>query len=140
MHFENLFFTPWSTYATNWNGLNDFGRTTQGSFLWSLVKIRWAVSEKKSFEWKSVRTHSRTDGRRTMTVTIAQSEHTVLRWAKNSKKSISFNPSILTPFQINILYILLRVVNWVRYASIYTATFVMQLMHYIRCSISTKIA
>ena len=26
LHFENLFLTPWPTYATNWNGLNNFDR------------------------------------------------------------------------------------------------------------------
>jgi len=26
MHFENLFFTPWPTFASNYNGLNTFGR------------------------------------------------------------------------------------------------------------------
>ena len=26
LHFENLLLTPWPTYATNWNGLNNFDR------------------------------------------------------------------------------------------------------------------
>ena len=26
LHFEKLFLTPWPTYATNWNGLNNFDR------------------------------------------------------------------------------------------------------------------
>ena len=26
LHFENLFLTAWPTYATNWNGLNNFDR------------------------------------------------------------------------------------------------------------------
>ena len=39
---KTYFLTLWPTYATNWNGLNNFDRgpTTQGSFLWSLVKIQ----------------------------------------------------------------------------------------------------
>ena len=51
LHFENLYFDP-VTYLCNqsepfeqlWKG------TTQGSFLWSLVKIQWAVSEEKMFK------------------------------------------------------------------------------------------
>jgi len=26
MHFENIFLTPYPTYSTNWNGLNNFDR------------------------------------------------------------------------------------------------------------------
>jgi len=26
LHFDNQFFDPWPTYATNWNGLNNFDR------------------------------------------------------------------------------------------------------------------
>jgi len=48
---KTYFLTPWPTYATIWNGLNNFERgTTQGSFLYSLVKFPLAVQEKKSFE------------------------------------------------------------------------------------------
>ena len=61
---KTFFLTPWPTYATNWNGLNNFGRlTSQGSFLLSLVKIQWVVSEEKMFKLKSLRTTQ--DGRRT---------------------------------------------------------------------------
>ena len=44
--FWKPFFTPLPTYATNWNGLNNFGLgITQGSFLWSLVKIKSLIVE-----------------------------------------------------------------------------------------------
>jgi len=47
-HFKTFLLTPWPTYVTNWNGLNNLN-TTQGSFLWSFVKFPLAVQE-MSFE------------------------------------------------------------------------------------------
>ena len=60
---------PWPTYAINLKRLNNFDRgTTQGLFLWSLVKIQKAVSEEMLFKGiVDARTDGRTDDwRRTM--------------------------------------------------------------------------
>jgi len=89
LHFENLIFDP-VTYLCN--QLKQFEqlwqRTTQGSFLWSLVKIQWVVLEEKLFkEIVDAPTHGRTHGQTgTMdegqwAITKAHLEHSVLRWA-----------------------------------------------------------
>jgi len=87
---KTYFLTPWPTYATNQNHLNNFSRgppMDHSCWVWS-----------KSNEWfqrrrclsKTVYGRRTThDGRRTMTddgqrpVTIAHPEHFVLRWTKN---------------------------------------------------------
>ena len=58
---KTYFLTLWPTYATNWNGLNNFDK---GSFLWSLVKIHQVVLEEMLFkEIVDARTDARTHAR-----------------------------------------------------------------------------
>jgi len=68
LHFENLFFDPWPTYATNWNGLNNFDRGPHRDHSCEV----WSKSNKR-FQRRCClkklltdgRTHGRMDGRRT---------------------------------------------------------------------------
>jgi len=92
LHFENLFFDPWPTYATNWNGLNNFDRgppRDHSCEIWSTSNKRF----QRRFCLKKLlthrRTHAHTDRRRTPDIEGSQKltehkhEHFVLRWAKN---------------------------------------------------------
>ena len=76
-HFKNLFIDP-VTYLCNqleWFEQLWYG-TTQGSFLWSLVKIQWVVSERRCLGKKVYARRTTTDdGQRP--VTIAHPEHFV---------------------------------------------------------------
>jgi len=75
----------WSTYATNWNGLNNFDRGPPRDHSCEV----WSKSNKRFQRrccWKKLLTHGRTDGQ-TMddgqwAITKAHLEHFVLRWAK----------------------------------------------------------
>jgi len=70
LHFENLFLTLWPTYATNWNGLNNFDRGPPRDLsceVWSKSN-KWFQRRcclKKLLRLKSLRTTH--DGRRTKT-------------------------------------------------------------------------
>jgi len=88
---KTYFLTPWPTYATNQNHLNNFGRgppRDHSCEVWS-----------KSNEWFQRRRclSKKVFGRRTTDdgqspVTIAHHEHFVLRWAK---KTNGFSPSVI---------------------------------------------
>ena len=87
LHFENLFFlTPWPTYATNQNHLNNFGRRPHRDHsckVWSKSN-EWRCLSKNVYARRTTDDGRRTtddDGQRP--VTIAHPEHFVLRWAKN---------------------------------------------------------
>jgi len=81
---KTYYLTPWPTYATNQNHLNNFGRGPRSDHFCEV----WS----KSNEWfqrrrclsKNVYARRTTtdDGQRP--VTIAHPEHFVLRWAKNT--------------------------------------------------------
>ena len=104
---KTYFLTPWPTYATNQNHLNNFGRgppRDHSCEVWS-----------KSNEWfqrrrclsKKVYGRRTTDDGRQMTtddgqrsVTIAHPEHFVLRWAK--KLSITLSVTPLTKLLLNL--------------------------------------
>jgi len=83
LHFKNLFLTPWPTYATKWNSLNNFGRGPPRDHSFEV--------RSKSNDWFQMRRclSKKVYGRRTTTddghrpVTIAHTEHFVLRLAKN---------------------------------------------------------
>jgi len=86
---KTYFSTPWPTYATNWNGLNNFGRGPprhHSCEVWSKSNVRFQRRRCLSKKVDGRRTTH--DGRRTTTddgqrpVTIAHSEHFVLRWVK----------------------------------------------------------
>ena len=84
LHFEKLFLTPWPTYATNWNGLNNFDRgppRDHSCEVWSKSNNRF----QRRCSLKKLLTDGRTDdGRRTPDIEGSQklTEHFVLRWAK----------------------------------------------------------
>ena len=108
--------------GTVWTTL--IGGTTQGSFLWSLVKIQEAVSEEMLF--KEIVDGRTTDIERSQKLT----EHFVLRWAKNDippnpKLSMIFYPPPLPEKAIgtNICPSLNVVTN-------YMAVFSVSLKHY----------
>jgi len=108
---KTYFLTPWPTYATNWNGLNNFDRgppRDHSCEVWSKSNKRF----QRRCRLKKLLTHARTHGRTTdaghwritkahlstscsgelkslrttddgqSPVTIAHHEHFVLRWAK----------------------------------------------------------
>jgi len=79
--------TSWPTYATNWNGLNNFDRgppRDHSCEVWSKV-----VSEEMLFkEIVDARTHARTMDDGQWAITKAHLEHFVLRWAKNGQDSV----------------------------------------------------
>jgi len=107
---KTYFLTPWPTYATNWNGLNNFGRgppRDHSCEVWS-----------KSNEWfqrrsclKKMLTHARTMDDGQWAITKAHLEHIVLRWAKKlmddrrltlcsgELKSVSGNPPLHRKYQ-----------------------------------------
>jgi len=80
---KTYFLTPWPTYATNWNGLNNLVEEHLG-----IIPVMFGQNSTSGFReevvWMKKLTHLRTAERRT--VTKAHSEHFVLRWAKNSTK------------------------------------------------------
>jgi len=62
LHFENLFFTPWPTYATNWNGLINFDRGSPRDHsceVWSKSNKRF----QRRYCLKKLLTHRWTHGR-----------------------------------------------------------------------------
>jgi len=83
---KTYFLTLWPTYATNWNGLNNFDRgppRDHSCEVWSKFN-KWFQRRcclKKLLTHG--RTHARTDaGRRTLKDHKSSLEHFVLRWAK----------------------------------------------------------
>jgi len=81
--------TPWPTYATNWNGLNNFGRGTPrdpSCEVWAKSNERFQRRIRLN-EKVYAHTHwmTRKTDKEQWTVTIAHSEHFVLRWAKNER-------------------------------------------------------
>ena len=82
---KTYFLTLWPTYATNWNGLNNFDRgppRDHSCDVWS-KSIKWF---QRRCCLKKLLTHARTHAR-TMddwqwAITKAHLEHFVLRWAK----------------------------------------------------------
>jgi len=100
--FENCilkpyFLTLWPTYATNWNGLNNFDRGPHRNHsceVWSKSN-KWFQRRcclKKLLT--DARMDARTDdGQRTPDIEGSQklTEHFVLRWAKNHKNQSPFN-------------------------------------------------
>ena len=80
---ETYLLTPWPTYSTNWNGLNNFDR---GPLRDHSCEV-WSKSNKRLQRrccLKKLLTDGRTDGRRTPDIEGSQklTEHYVLRWAK----------------------------------------------------------
>ena len=62
---KTYFLTPWPTYATNWNGLNNFDRGPSRDHsceVWSKSNKRF----QRRCRLKKLLTHARTDGRRTL--------------------------------------------------------------------------
>jgi len=84
LHFENLCLTPWPTYATNQNHLNNFGRRTpmdHSCEVWLKSNEQFQRRRCLSKKVYARRTmHDQDDGQRP--VTIAHPEHFVLWWAK----------------------------------------------------------
>ena len=87
---KTYFLTPWPTYATNWNGLNNVDRGPprhHSCEVWSKSKKRFQMR----CSLKKLLTHARTDartddGQRTPDIEGSQklTKHFVLRWAKKS--------------------------------------------------------
>ena len=82
---KTYFLTSWPTYATNWNGMNNFGRgPPRDRFYEVCLKSNERFQRRKCLRKKL----TTDDARRTTThdgqrpVTIAHPEHFVLRWAK----------------------------------------------------------
>jgi len=80
---KTYFLTPWPTFATNWNGLNNFDRGPPRDHSCEV----WSKSNKRFQRrccLKKLLTHTRTHGRRTLDIEGSQklTEHFVLRWAK----------------------------------------------------------
>jgi len=84
---KTYFLTLWPTYATNWNGLNNFDRVLprdQSCEVWSKSNKRF----QRKFYLKKLltdgRTNGRTHGRRTPDIKESQklTKHFVLRWAE----------------------------------------------------------
>ena len=86
---KNYFLTPWPTYATNWNDLNNFDRgppRDHSCEVWSKSNKRFQRRCCLKKLLTDARTDGRTDdGRRTPDIEGSQklTEHFVLRWAKN---------------------------------------------------------
>jgi len=79
---KTYFLTPWPTYATNQNHLNNFGRgppRDHSCDVWS--KSNEWFQRKRSLSKKVYGQRTTDDGQRP--VTIAHPEHFVLRWANN---------------------------------------------------------
>jgi len=91
---KTYFLTPWPTYATNWNGLNNFDRgppRDHSCEVWSKSNERF----QRRCCLKKLLTHGRTDGRtddgrRTLKDHKISLEHFVLRWAKKLKSNLAF--------------------------------------------------
>jgi hypothetical protein len=88
---KTYFLTLWPTYATNWNGLNNFDRGPPRDHSWEVWSIsnewfqRRRCLSKKVYGGRTTHDRRRTktdDGQRP--VTIAHPEHFVLRWAKKA--------------------------------------------------------
>jgi len=81
---KTYFLTPWPTYATNWNDLNNFDRGPPRNHSCEV----WSKSNKRfqRCSLKKLLTDARTHGRRTPDIEGSQklTEHFVLRWAKNA--------------------------------------------------------
>jgi len=99
--------TPWPTYATNWNGLNNFddrGPPRDHSCeVWSKsnkwFQRRCCLKKLLTDGRTDARTHARTDdGRRTLKDHKSSLEHFVLRWAKKTNQ-----PECYNKFKINLI-------------------------------------
>jgi len=86
---KTYFLTPWPTYATNWNGLNNLDRgppRDHSCEVWSKSNERF----QRRCCLKKLLTHARTDartpddGHRTLKDHKSSLEHFVLRWAKKA--------------------------------------------------------
>ena len=88
LHFENLVFDRWLTYATNCNDLNNFGKgTTRDHFceVWSKFN-EWFQRKKLFKEIVDAQTDTWTLDDGQWAITKAYLEHFVLRWAKKKQK------------------------------------------------------
>jgi len=105
---KTYFLTLWPTYATNWNGLNNFDRgppRDHSCEVWSKSN-KWFQRRcclKKLLT--DARSHGRTtdDGRRTLKDHKSSLEHFVLRWAKNRMMIVETNVTILLPTRMRVL-------------------------------------
>jgi len=102
---KTYFLTPWLTYATNQNHLNNFGRgppRDHSCEVWTKSNEwfqRRRCLSKKVYGRRTTHDGRRTthDARRRTTddgqspVTIAHHEHFVLRWAKNTRHGFPFH-------------------------------------------------
>jgi len=77
---KTYFLTPWSTYATYCNGLNNFGR---GPLRHHFCEV-WSKSNEGFQRRRCLSKMLMDDGQRP--VTIAHPEHFVLRWAKKEQQ------------------------------------------------------
>jgi len=92
-HFKTYLLTPWPTYATNWNGVNNFDRGPRRNHSCDV----WLKSNKRFQRrccLKKLLTDARTHGRTTdIEGSQKRSEHFVLKWA-NKISSHSCLPSL----------------------------------------------
>ena len=75
---KTYFLTRWPTYATNWNGLNNFVKGPPRDHSCEV----WSKSNKR-FQRRCCLKKLLTHGRRTLKDHKSSLEHFVLRWAKN---------------------------------------------------------
>ena len=90
---KTYFLTPWPTYASNWNRLNNFDRgppRDHSCEVWSKSNKRFQRRCCLKKLLTDARTHAYTDGRRTPDIEGSQklTEHFVLRWAKKIPKKL----------------------------------------------------
>jgi len=118
-HLKTYCLTPWPTYNTNWNNLNNFGRGPPRDHfcdVWSKsnerFQRRWCWS-KKVYGRRTTDDARRTttdDGQRP--ITIVYPEHFVLRWAKKDI-CVCFNCKKLEDNDDDLCdYLHLRLVKW----------------------------
>jgi len=110
---KTYFLTPWPTYATNWNGLNNFDRGPPRDHSCEV----WSKSNKQFQRrccFKKLLTHGRThartdgrttdDGRRTLKDHKSSLEHFVLRWAKKTFVLPYFFPLIFPTYMVRFIF------------------------------------
>jgi len=101
LHFEKLL-TPWHTYATNWNGLKNFGRGTHRDHsceVWSKCNERF---QRRCFSKKVDGRRTTDDGRRRTTY---KAGHISSPWALCVQLTLTFINNIL--FIKRFLYLML---------------------------------